>query len=63
MHSVNSVSTGSKLPAYVVPMGVFIVLLAILTPLKSAGDAFWLKSAEYWLFPLQTVICGALLIW
>ena len=63
MHSVTSVSSRSKLPAYVLPMGVFILLLALLSPLKAAGDSFWLKSAEYWLFPLQTVICAALLIW
>ena len=63
MNSVTNRSSRSKLLAYILPMAVFIGLLGLLTPLKSAGDAFWLKSAEYWMFPVQTFICGALLIW
>jgi hypothetical protein len=44
-------------------MAVFIVLLGLTGPIKTLGDSFWLKSPEYWLFPLQTFICAGLLIW
>jgi hypothetical protein len=39
------------------------VLLGLTGPIKTLGDSFWLKSPEYWLFPLQTFICAGLLIW
>jgi len=63
MTSVTNPSPRSKLLAYVLPMGVFIGLLALATPLKALGDSFWLKSPEYWLFPLQTFVCAGILFW
>lgn len=27
------------------------------------GGEFWLASPEYWIYPVQTFICGGLLIW
>lgn len=62
MNSLTTPSHGSKLLAYVLPMGVFIGLLALVTPLKIIGGAFWLRAPEYWLFPLQTLVCGVLLL-
>src|SRR5437868_4908835 len=50
-----------KLIAYVAPMGAFIALLALDPLLASLGRTFWLQQPEYWVFPLQTVVCGLIL--
>ena len=63
MNSVTNPSSRRKLAAYVVPMAVFIGLLGFVSLLKMIGGSFWLASPEYWVFPLQTVVCGALLFW
>jgi CAAX prenyl protease-like protein len=44
-------------------MLLFLALLALNSLLKKIGGQFWLNSAEYWVYPLQTVLCGALLFW
>ncbi len=43
-------------------MGVFLALLALVTALKALGGNFWLRSPEYLVFPLQTLISGAILL-
>ncbi|MFL6583038.1 MAG: CAAX prenyl protease-related protein [Chthoniobacterales bacterium] len=53
-------SDARKWIAFVAPMAVFLLLLAMSSALKRAGGAFWLSSAEYWIYPLQTVVCAAL---
>jgi uncharacterized protein len=53
----------TKLIAYVAPMAVFAVLLSLNAALKKIDNRFWLASAEYWMYPLQTILCGGLLIW
>jgi CAAX protease family protein len=50
-----------KIIAFVAPMAAFIALLALDPMLPGLGKAFWLQRPEYWLFPLQAVVCGALL--
>ena len=52
-----------KLVAYTAPMVVFLVALAVVAGLKKIGGSFWLESPEYWVYPVQTFVCGALLIW
>jgi uncharacterized protein len=52
-----------KLAAYLVPITVFAGLLALDSVLKKTGGHFLLSSAEYWIYPTQTVACAALLIW
>jgi CAAX prenyl protease-like protein len=52
-----------KLIAYTLPMALFLVLLALNGLLKKIDGAFWLSAAEYWIYPLQTVLCGVVLIW
>jgi uncharacterized protein len=52
-----------KLVAYVAPMVVFAALLSLSAMLKKIDHRFWLASAEYWIYPLQTILCGGLLIW
>jgi len=53
----------AKLTAYVGPMAVFIGLLALTSVVRFGGDSFWLQHSEYWVFPLQTVVCGLMLWW
>jgi CAAX prenyl protease-like protein len=61
-------STGNKLlkrtlAAFTLPMAAFLFLLALISLLRKVGGAFWLDSPEYWIYPAQTIFCGALLIW
>jgi uncharacterized protein len=52
-----------SLIAHILPMGVFLLLLALAQWLPSLSDSFVLRHAEFWLYPLQTICCGALLIY
>lgn len=52
-----------KLAAFALPMAIFLALLAVVSVLRKPGGTFWLASPEYWIFPAQTLICAALLIW
>ena len=52
-----------KLVAFTLPMAVFLLLLALLSLLRKAGGVFWLAFPEYWIYPVQTIGCGALLLW
>jgi CAAX prenyl protease-like protein len=52
-----------KLAAYVLPMALFIVLLAVNNALKKIDNNIWLNLSEYWIYPVQTFLCGGLLIW
>jgi len=52
-----------KLAAYVLPMVAFVASLALDSALKKIDKLFWLSSAEYWIYPAQTILCGGLLIW
>ena len=64
MDSVSNARAEGKLAAYLTPMLVFVALLGIVTLLKMTGtSAGALRSPEYWVYPLQTVVCGGLLIW
>ncbi len=63
MDSATDESNQRQLPAYVAPMAIFLLLLAAAGAARKIGGAFWLSSAEYWIYPLQTVVCGALLVW
>lgn len=52
-----------KIAAYTLPMVLFVGLLALSLLLKKIGGRFWLTSAEYWVYPLQAILCGGLVIW
>jgi CAAX prenyl protease-like protein len=52
-----------KIVAYALPMSVFVGLLAVVSFVKKAGGGFWLSAPEYWIYPLQTVLCAGLLLW
>ena len=53
--------------AYVLPFAVFMGGLALISLVQSFAPAenapLWLAEPKYWIFPLQTVLCSALLVW
>lgn len=51
-----------KLVPFTLPMAVFILLLALIGFVRRGGGAVWLGSPEYWIYPIQTIFCGALLV-
>jgi hypothetical protein len=52
-----------KFIAYTLPMATFLALLALVSFLHKIDNSFLLKSSEYWVYPLQTILCGALVAW
>jgi uncharacterized protein len=58
MESASRVPQKRKLIAYILPLALFLALLALGSGLKTIGGPFWLASPEYWIYPLQTVLCG-----
>jgi uncharacterized protein len=62
MDSASNVPSRRKLAAYALPMLAFLLLLGLNDLLKNAGSAFWLQFPEYWLYPVQTIVCGSLII-
>jgi len=52
-----------KFVAFALPMAVFLGLLALASALRKPGSSFWLAAPEYWIYPAQTLICGALVLW
>jgi CAAX protease family protein len=63
MDSADNKLARHKLVAFTLPMAVFLLLLAASGLLQNVGGAFWLKSPEFWIYPAQTIFCGALLLW
>lgn len=63
MDVVDKATSGRKLAAYTLPMALFLGALAAVAGLKAIGGSFWLDSSEYWVYPLQTLLCAALLFW
>lgn len=57
-----------KTYAHVVPFAAFMVLNFLLMIINKSGlkwdhpDAAWWQMTEHWFYPLQTLICGAMLI-
>jgi CAAX prenyl protease-like protein len=52
-----------QLIAHVLPMLLFLALLAFCRLVTAQGHAFVLRHAEFWIYPAQTILCGALLLW
>jgi hypothetical protein len=56
-------SIRSPLAAYVVPFLVFMGGLILVSLVKNpAADSLWLRSPEYWIYPLQTALCAGALV-
>ncbi|MGZ5023713.1 MAG: CAAX prenyl protease-related protein [Chthoniobacterales bacterium] len=62
MEPVSNTPPRRKLLAFVLPMVVFIGLLGLVSLLKMFGGPFWIASPQYWIYPLQTLVCGVVLI-
>jgi CAAX prenyl protease-like protein len=52
-----------QLMAHVLPMFAFLALLGLGQLLTARGQTFLLRHAEFWIYPAQTILCGALLLW
>lgn len=63
MDSADNKLAGRKFVAFTLPMAVFFLLLALNGALRRVGGGSWLASPEHWIYPVQTVFCGALLLW
>lgn len=61
MDSVNNPGGGRKLLAYTLPMVTFLAGLALVALLKSGGGSSRSASPEYWVSPVQTLACAAVL--
>lgn len=44
-------------------MAFFVTLTGLAGALRKTSDATWVASPEYWIYPAQTVICGAIVLW
>jgi len=44
-------------------MVLFLALLALCQLLTAGSQTFLLRHAEFWIYPAQTILCGALLLW
>jgi len=54
--------TRRKLAAHVVPMLVFIALLALNPAARMIDNRIW-NPPEFWIYPTQTLLCAAFVIW
>ncbi len=54
-------TTRSPFLAYAVPMLLFILLLGMGALLKQPGGPFWRSRPEFWIYPVQTLLCGGAL--
>ena len=44
-------------------MVLFLALLGLCQFLTTPGQIFFLRHAEFWIYPAQTILCGAFLLW
>jgi len=63
MGSADNKLARRRLAAFTLPMAVFLVLLALNSVLRGMDGGAWLDSPEHWIYPAQTIFCGALLLW
>ncbi len=49
--------------AHIGPFVVFLALLGLIPLMSQPAGPFWRSHPEFWVFPLQTLVCGALLLW
>lgn len=52
-----------KLVAFTLPMAVFLTLLGLGETFRNPDGNGWLAAPEYWIYPTQTLLCGALVVW
>jgi CAAX prenyl protease-like protein len=54
--------TRRKLAGHLLPMVVFIALLALNAAARKIDDRLS-PPPEFWIYPIQTIVCAALLVW
>ncbi len=59
----SAAAANRELLAHVAPMFLFILLLGLVGMIKSPGAELWLAAPEFWIYPLQTVLCAGLLFY
>jgi len=52
-----------KLLAYALPILLFIALLGLSNALKTSTGLLWRVAPEFWIYPLQTLLCAAVLFY
>src|SRR2546423_8968765 len=52
-----------RLIAHALPMLLFVGLLGLNGLWKEAAGPLWRTAPEFWIYPLQTLLCGAVLIY
>ena len=52
-----------KIVAFTLPMALFISLLGLAGAIRKPGAALWLSAPEQWIYPAQTLLCGAAVFW
>ena len=62
MDSAQRKSDTRKLVAFTLPMAVFVLLLAATGAGTRPETISWFAYPAYWIYPLQTVICGAIIL-
>ena len=63
MESAQLKSDLRKLIAFILPMGIFVILLGLTGAGNRPETGSWFAYPAYWTYPAQTLICGALLLW
>lgn len=63
MHSEQRGSDKRKIIAFTLPLLAFLALFAVAAGARKIGGAPWLMAPEYWIYPGQTLICGAIVLW
>jgi uncharacterized protein len=63
MDSEQRGSDKRNLVAFTLPMGVLLVLFGLASAVRNSNAGTWLASPQYWIYPAQTLICGAIILW
>lgn len=63
MDSAQPKSDMRKLLAFTLPMAVFVLLLGMTGNGNRVESVSWFSYPVYWTYPVQTLICGALVLW
>ncbi|MEY2500484.1 MAG: protease family protein [Verrucomicrobiota bacterium] len=63
MDSAQPRSDIRKLIAFTLPMAVFLTLLGMTSAGSRPETVSWFAYPAYWIFPVQTALCGALVLW
>src|SRR4051812_48020362 len=63
MDSAQPKSDMRKLVAFTLPMAVFGTMLGLTAAGNRPETVSWFSYPAYWIYPAQTAICGALVLW